>query len=117
MSPPNATRISTDEAARRLGVSRDTIDRMIAEAPADLAGGPVDIGSLTSKKHRWLWDADRLPEWWDAYGRWRATRRTSSMVVRPATRRPRTTNARPQNAEAPRGKLTFAEINPPRGGR
>ena len=117
MSPAAPLRICTDEAARVLGVSRDTIDRMIAEAPADLPGGPVDIGALASKKHRWVWDAARLTEWWDAYGRWRATRRVSATVMRPPTRHPRIANAKPQNAEAPRGKLTFAEISPPRGGR
>ena len=117
MSTFNATRICTEEAAQQLGVSRDTLDRMIAEAPADLAGGPVDIGSLTSKKHRWMWDASRLTEWWDAYGQWRATRRAMSQVLRPGTRRPRTASAKPQNAEAPRGKLTMAELNAPRRGR
>ena len=117
MSPPNATRISTDEAARALGLSRDTIDRMVAEAPADLPGGPVDIGRLASKKHRWVWDAARLTEWLDAYGQWRASRRVSATVVRPPGRRPRLANAKPQNAEAPCGKLTFAEVNLPRGGR
>lgn len=117
MSPTAPLRISTDEAARVLGVSRDTLDRMIAEAPAELPGGPVDISSLTSRRRHWMWDSARLTEWWDAYGRWRASRRASLGVVRASTKHPRTMHAKPQNGEAPRGKLTFAEISLPRGGR
>jgi hypothetical protein len=65
---------TTEEAARRLGVCRDTLDGMLDRAPRDLPGAPVDVGTGKCRRHL-RWDLDRVNEWATAYRDWMAARR------------------------------------------
>lgn len=60
--------ISQDEAARRLGTDRQTLDGMLKRCPA-LAAGPVDVG--LGKRHQYRWNPARLGEWASSYQEWR----------------------------------------------
>lgn len=65
--------IPTAEAARRLGMDRGTLDKMVQDAPKNLAGGPVRKGKGKERQHL-LWDADHLEQWVRAFEAWRLTR-------------------------------------------
>ena len=56
--------IGQEEAARRIGTDRQTLDGMLHRAPG-LPGGPVDVG--LGKRHQYRWDPTRLGEWAAAY--------------------------------------------------
>ncbi len=78
--------LTTDQAAVRLGVSRRTLDRMVAAAPPNLPGGPISGGSGRKRK-KLLWEPDRLNEWLGAFREWEAgnkpRRRGRQRPVRP----------------------------------
>lgn len=66
------TWISTDEAAAIFGVDRETLDKMVAKAPPDLPGAPLDVSH--GVRRRWRWDPSRLTVWAAAYQTWKADR-------------------------------------------
>jgi hypothetical protein len=53
--------ISTEDATRLLGMSRATLDRLAASAPAGLPGGPTNIGS--GKRQHFRWDPRSISAW------------------------------------------------------
>ena len=107
-APPDELNIDTDEAARRLGVSRERLDAMVTEAPPDLPGSPVNVACGDAKRRRLRWPANRLAEWFSAYGRWRAVQDARAKTVVPRSRR-RTASMAKLGAKT--GKLTMAELN------
>jgi hypothetical protein len=66
--------LSTVEAAQQLGISRWTLDVMVARAPKDLPGTPTHVGEGKERRHL-RWDGERLHEWAAAYREWETTRR------------------------------------------
>lgn len=63
--------LTTAQAAQRLGISRDTLDRMageVAEVGRDWPGAPVDVGAGRQRSLRW--DAAHLSAWMRRYGSW-----------------------------------------------
>jgi hypothetical protein len=70
----NATRrwLDTAEAAAEFGFSRERLDSLIAVAPPDLPGSPVDISAIDSSRRRYRWDGDRIHEWLAEFGKWRS---------------------------------------------
>lgn len=75
--------ISTSEAAARLGISRTTLDAMVARAPSTLPGAPLAIGVGDKRRHL-RWDETRLGEWVTAYGHWTAGQEEAPPTPRPA---------------------------------
>lgn len=68
--------LSTGDAAKRLGISRDTLDRLYAESievGQDWPGAPVDVG--TGRQRSLRWEASQLSAWLRSYGAWRAAGR------------------------------------------
>ena len=65
--------LSTEEAAKYLGISRWTLDIMVARAPKNLPGTPEHIGSGRQRRHL-RWNADKLDEWLGAYRGWEMSR-------------------------------------------
>jgi len=106
-----AATIGTEEAARRLGVSRDTLERMLAEAPRGLPGGPRNCGVVGGRR-RLKWYPDRLREWFDAYGAWR-DREDARRAPGAKRTRPLRLGASPSGT----GKITLAELRALRQGR
>jgi hypothetical protein len=51
--------MSTVEAAQQLGISRWTLDVMVARAPKDLPDTPTHIGEGKERRNLW-WDGVRL---------------------------------------------------------
>lgn len=100
-------RIDTAEAARRLGVSRDTLDRMTWEAPPNLPGAPVNVSAPDARKRRLLWDPGDLNTWFKAYGAWRSTRGTVTPV---RAARPKAAPRQPAAGQPGQGKITMAEL-------
>lgn len=84
--------ISTDEAATLLGVSRSTLDAMVAQAPRTLPGSPVRVGDGGERRHL-RWDPTALTTWMNAYRDWRATRGRRSTT--PSPKEPTRTGTRP----------------------
>jgi hypothetical protein len=111
--PPHVLQVDTDEAARLLGISRDTLDRMTREAPATLPGAPVDVGNLGGKRRKLMWHPATLMDWWRAYGAWRAAQASPGVVKAPAHRKGRAAPA----GQPGRGKLTLADITAARRAR
>lgn len=64
--------ISTAEAAVLLGMSRATLDRLAAAAPAGVPGGPTNIG--TGKRRHFRWDPRSISAWVSAVTAARSTR-------------------------------------------
>lgn len=87
--PGDPAWLSTGEAAARLGVSRSTLDAMVARAPRDLPGAPVRVGEGGRRQHL-RWDAGRIAEWAAAYRAWDARENgPSASRRRSAPSRPR----------------------------
>jgi hypothetical protein len=77
--------IRTEEAAVRLSVGRATLDAMVARAPRDLPGAPVQVGHGAQRRHL-RWDPSTLSAWMEAFRAWEA-RSTVASSVRPRRRR------------------------------
>jgi predicted DNA-binding transcriptional regulator AlpA len=106
------TRIGTAEAARLLGVSRNTLDAMIDSAPRTLPGAPVNVG--TKKRRSLRWDPTKLDEWAQAYRDWSAGRRRSSTrTSTPATKKPTPTPS-PTKASTSALPMTPTLASPPK---
>lgn len=60
---------SPDESAARIGVSPNTLRRMLEESPQDLPGRPISIGRGTKRTH-WRWRPADLERWLEAFSRW-----------------------------------------------
>ncbi len=58
--------ISTAEAAARMGISRWSLDQMVAKAPRNLPGAPTHIGKGTAARHL-RWNPDQLATWLESY--------------------------------------------------
>lgn len=110
---PVARWITTAEAAARLGISRDTLDRYTRDAPDDLPGAPEDAGRGRNRHLRW--DATELDVWFRAFCRWQRERRRTT-VPRPTTATKRRSKApRRAVAQDDNGPITFAEVRGRRG--
>lgn len=104
-SPRLAPRwIDTAAAAAELGMSRSTLDQMVARAPANLPGAPTILGTGTQRLRR-RWDAHRLHSWFEAYGRWAASQTARPAGAKASTAfEPPEPAPRPRRAEGPRGR-------------
>lgn len=81
------TLIDTDEAARRLRISRDTLDRFTRAAPRNLPGAPIDMGH---GKYRHLrWNPSTLLLWLEAFRKWEGNQRTMTVSAPPKRRVPK----------------------------
>lgn len=69
--------LSTDDAARRYGLNRKTLEEL-AKANGDISGGPSDFGN--GRRHRWRWPGVGLEEW---LGKVHARARNPSTPTRP----------------------------------
>lgn len=68
--PASADRwIDTVEAARRMGMSRTSLDAMMARCPPNLPGSPMRVGTGARRRHL-RWDARALDDWLAAYRAW-----------------------------------------------
>jgi hypothetical protein len=65
--------LTTDQAAARLRVDRDTLDAMFARSPKDLPGSPTHVGRGKVRRHL-RWPAAGLTAWAAAYREWERTR-------------------------------------------
>ena len=72
-APPARRWLSTVEAAEQLGISRWTLDIMVARAPKHLPGTPTHVGEGKTRRHL-RWDGAMLHEWAAAYREWEAAR-------------------------------------------
>lgn len=83
----STTWIGPAEAAQRMGISRTTLDAMLARAPSDLPGSPVLVGVGTARRHL-RWDEARIEEWLVAYRAWASgTPAQQAAPASPARRR------------------------------
>ena len=108
------TWLTTTQVAEHLGINRCTLDEMLAAAPRDLPGSPVQIG-VGSKKRHLRWDAERIEEWFAAVQAWRQARASagtagpSSGPIRPPTPAPR----RSRKPRSPSGRSVLAMVGGP----
>lgn len=65
--------LTTEEAARKLGIDRDTLDKMVSRAPKSLPGSPTHVGKGKVRRHL-RWSAARLFDWASGYDAWERTR-------------------------------------------
>ena len=93
--------IGTEEVARRLSVSRTTLDAMLSRWPG-LPGGPNLAGVGGIRRH-WRWDAERIEEWFAAYTA-KATYAAPEVVV-PVKARPPPKSSAPKTAPGKRPSL------------
>lgn len=100
--------IDTDEAARRLGISRERLDAMVVECTTKLPGRPINIASTGTNKRRLLWNIETLMVWFQAWGEWRDRRDSRPQKAEPKARKRRRSAA---NGPGKTGPLTFAEIS------
>jgi hypothetical protein len=75
--------LDLDAAAAALNVCKNSLRTMLADAPVDLPGAPVQIGRGRTRKHL-RWHPEDLRVWWGAYCAWQ----------RGETHRPRRRGAR-----------------------
>lgn len=74
-------RVGVADAARLLGLSRDSLDAAIREAPPDLPHAPFAVGAGRSRRH-WRFEPSGLPKWWAAYRGWKAEQRSAPRPAR-----------------------------------
>lgn len=79
--------LSSEEAAKALGLPPRTLLRMAKRAPLDLPGGPLRVGDGAERWH-FRWRPDTLTEWLDAYRSWDAKRARGLVVIRPVLAAP-----------------------------
>ena len=85
---------SCDEVAQRLGVSRRTLDAMVARAPATLPGAPVAVGSGGRRKHL-RWRLAHVEAWLQAYQAWESEQVRSCQPSAPRRRSARRSSDAP----------------------
>lgn len=100
LSAAAPTWLTIDAVADRRGVSRDTVERVLARAPCDLPGSPVDNG--TAGRHSWRWRSDGVDGWFAA-----ATAATRPVTPAPSRRRPK---RKPLPSSGASGRITGAEV-------
>lgn len=84
--------IDTRQAAALLGIARSTLDEMVARAPSNLPGAPVQVGIGTRRRHL-RWNPDQIVEWASAYSEWMASNpstATASLPSKPTRKKSRT---------------------------
>lgn len=70
-SPANSrTWLTTEEVARRLEISRTTLDELVGQAPRTLPGAPISLGS-GRRRHHWRWQEENVNAWLTAFLEWR----------------------------------------------
>lgn len=108
--PPTAPGYLTlEEAAAKLQLSVDTLERRIASDPS-LPGGPVDFG--IGKKRLLRFRADTLDTWVSAYEETRSQREaTSTSTPAPKQRQKRKPPPKAHPGGDGRGRLTGKEID------
>ena len=69
------------EAAKVAGVSRSSLDAMLAKAPKNLPGAPMHVGEGQQREHK-AWEASRVREWVAAYRAWEAGEKPVAKIAR-----------------------------------
>lgn len=75
--PEGPNLLTLDEAAKVLSISSRTLRRRLADAPPNLDGAPINIGS-SDKRRRLRWVSGDIVRWAKAYERWRRSGRKAS---------------------------------------
>jgi hypothetical protein len=69
-APAEPVWCTTEDAARRLGIDRGTLDEMYDRAPKDLPGSPVNVAQGKQRRHL-RWNPAELDTWMNAFQTWK----------------------------------------------